>query len=288
METLIAWLEQVEMTARDLYADAAGSIEAEPALMQLLLQLSQDEAQHCDMMAAARSFLAQLDTHPPSAIALDDELRRRVEGPLGACRLALGEGNPSADAIVDAIIQAEFSEWNHVFVYAIDSLRGYGRDFRNGAAAMQKHEGRIRTYLEDAGDEVRLERLELLPTVWESRILVIDDDIGLRRLMPAVLRRIGQVHTAGNGREALEMLSTQYYDAILCDVEMPVMGGIEFFKEASQTRPDLASSILFWSGGMNDDVAEFFRIQELEITIKPASMSMIQARMTQIIKDSAH
>ena len=193
METLIAWLEQVEMTARDLYADAAGSIEAEPTLMQLLLQLSQDEAQHCDMMAAARSFLAQLDTHPPSAIALDDELRRRVEGPLGACRLALGEGNPSADAIVDAIIQAEFSEWNHVFVYAIDSLRGYGRDFRNGAAAMQKHEGRIRTYLEDAGDKVRLERLELLPTVWESRILVIDDDIGLRRLMPAVLRRIGQV-----------------------------------------------------------------------------------------------
>jgi CheY-like chemotaxis protein len=67
------------------------------------------------------------------------------------------------------------------------------------------------------------------------KILVVEDDKHVRKLMNAVLKREGyEVVTAGNGKEALEALEVQHIDLIILDIMMPEMDGYEFAEELKE------------------------------------------------------
>jgi len=62
-------------------------------------------------------------------------------------------------------------------------------------------------------------------------ILNVDDSMTMRKIVTLALK--GQGHTvveAENGKLALEMLPNQTIDAIILDINMPVMSGIEFLQ----------------------------------------------------------
>src|SRR5271170_349621 len=67
------------------------------------------------------------------------------------------------------------------------------------------------------------------------RVLIIDDSSVMRKIVERSLRQAGidltQVLEAGNGAEALALLQENQVDLILCDVNMPVMDGLEFIKQ---------------------------------------------------------
>ncbi len=66
------------------------------------------------------------------------------------------------------------------------------------------------------------------------RALIVDDSSVMRKIVERSLRQAGinlkQVLEAGNGAEALAVLSESPVDLILCDINMPVMDGLEFVK----------------------------------------------------------
>ncbi len=65
-----------------------------------------------------------------------------------------------------------------------------------------------------------------------ARILVVDDDPALARMMRIALRANGfAVRLAANGEQALERIAEETADAILLDLQMPVMDGRAFFRE---------------------------------------------------------
>lgn len=65
----------------------------------------------------------------------------------------------------------------------------------------------------------------------EVRVLLVDDDPAVLRAYGASLARHGvRVDTASNGKEAAERVKAGAYDAIVSDVSMPEMTGIEFLK----------------------------------------------------------
>lgn len=67
------------------------------------------------------------------------------------------------------------------------------------------------------------------------RLLCAEDNATLRKLLDAMLSAGGvEVDFAVNGREAVEAYEISEYDAILMDVEMPVMTGIEAAREIRQ------------------------------------------------------
>ena len=64
-----------------------------------------------------------------------------------------------------------------------------------------------------------------------KRILLIDDEINLQQLVKVVLSAKGyNVTTADNGKDGLEKLEAADPDLIILDMNMPVMGGVEFYQ----------------------------------------------------------
>ena len=64
-----------------------------------------------------------------------------------------------------------------------------------------------------------------------KRLLVIDDEENMRHMLTNLLTKSGYlVDTASDGIEALALVDRTLYDFILCDLKMPNMGGMEFFK----------------------------------------------------------
>jgi len=67
------------------------------------------------------------------------------------------------------------------------------------------------------------------------RVLIVDDSSVMRKIVARSLQQAGlnlaQVLEAGNGAEALAVLKQGKVDLILCDINMPVMDGLEFVKQ---------------------------------------------------------
>ena len=65
--------------------------------------------------------------------------------------------------------------------------------------------------------------------------LIVDDSSVMRKIVERSLRQAGinlaQVFEAGNGVEALGLLAEVRVDLILCDINMPVMDGLEFIMQ---------------------------------------------------------
>jgi two-component system, chemotaxis family, chemotaxis protein CheY len=69
----------------------------------------------------------------------------------------------------------------------------------------------------------------------DIRALIVDDSSVMRKIVERSLRQAGvnltQVLEAGNGAEALAVLEQTQVDLILCDINMPIMDGLEFVKQ---------------------------------------------------------
>lgn len=72
------------------------------------------------------------------------------------------------------------------------------------------------------------------PEAGASHILVVEDNVELLRLMKRLLQPRYHVLTAGNGREALQLIQTNRVDIVISDVMMPEMDGYELTDHIKQ------------------------------------------------------
>lgn len=100
----------------------------------------------------------------------------------------------------------------------------------------------------------------------KRRLLIVDDSESMTELLRDIFESEGVVDTAGNGREALSKMAMVSYDVIISDIEMPVMNGIEFYKNARDRDPSIGDRILFYSCSIDDHYSFFknLRVRRLE------------------------
>ena len=67
-----------------------------------------------------------------------------------------------------------------------------------------------------------------------KKLLYVDDANSMRKLVQLVLGQEFAVTMAANGQEALEAIENQKFDAIISDINMPVMNGLSFLEKARQ------------------------------------------------------
>jgi CheY-like chemotaxis protein len=65
----------------------------------------------------------------------------------------------------------------------------------------------------------------------QKTVLVVEDEVGVRRMLTKLLGAKGfRTIEAGNGREAIEHLARETPAAIVIDLLMPIMSGVELLK----------------------------------------------------------
>jgi len=82
-----------------------------------------------------------------------------------------------------------------------------------------------------------------------ARVMVIDDDPLLGASLRRTLSQDFEVLVLKTGRAALDVLRTETFDLVLCDVMMPEMTGMELYEHLEAERPELAERCVFMSGG---------------------------------------
>lgn len=78
-----------------------------------------------------------------------------------------------------------------------------------------------------------------------KRVLVVDDEDSIRRLVKKILERAGfEVRTARDGVEAIEWIAAEDFDVVLLDVMMPKLDGFGVVHELEKMRPQLLAHTL--------------------------------------------
>jgi EAL domain-containing protein (putative c-di-GMP-specific phosphodiesterase class I) len=102
-------------------------------------------------------------------------------------------------------------------------------------------------------------------------VLVVDDEAALRELMTEILTEVGyRVTSCANGRAALQALEHDTYDAVLSDIRMPDMGGLDLLRAVRQKDLDVPV-VLFTGGPSVDTAAEAVEWGALQYLAKPVS-----------------
>jgi CheY-like chemotaxis protein len=91
------------------------------------------------------------------------------------------------------------------------------------------------------------------------RILVVEDEDAVAAGLRLLLEQEYHVDVAHTGQEALAKLSSgAAFDAVLCDLMMPGMSGIELFHVLASTSPGVEEKLVFMTGGAFTPEAEAF------------------------------
>lgn len=77
------------------------------------------------------------------------------------------------------------------------------------------------------------------------RILVVDDDVGLRRVLKTVLEEEGYiVDVAGSGEDAIKKSNIAYYNVAFIDIRLPDMMGTRLLTELRETTPRMIKIVI--------------------------------------------
>jgi len=120
-----------------------------------------------------------------------------------------------------------------------------------------------------------------------ARILLVEDDDGVRQLTARMLRQYGyDLLLATDGTEALVMLATglQGVDAVVTDVVMPGMSGAELIEQLRARWPELP--VLFLSGYTGDEVKVGLKSGSRQTFLqKPFSSDALAAALEELLSD---
>jgi two-component system NtrC family sensor kinase len=123
------------------------------------------------------------------------------------------------------------------------------------------------------------------PPTAPCRILVVDDEPPLRRMLCEALARDGhRVVAAADGREALERLAEAGFDLVVCDVRMPGMDAGRLLAELDARHPGLKRRVLLTSGDtVGSEPEELARREKLELLHKPFGLDDLRERVRRLL-----
>lgn len=120
------------------------------------------------------------------------------------------------------------------------------------------------------------------------RALIVDDSSVMRKIVERSLGQAGiklaEVFEAANGAEALAVLQENRVDIVLCDINMPVMDGLEFIKQlAAVDNAKGVPVVMITTEGSESHVVQALSSGARGYIRKPFTLEQIRERVIPIL-----
>lgn len=123
----------------------------------------------------------------------------------------------------------------------------------------------------------------------EPDVLVVDDSAAIRKIMQRVLRQtgmaIGNIHEAGDGQEALDVLRLHKPALILTDINMPKMDGLQLLAavKGAENWRDIPVVMITTEGG-ETKVSDAVKLGAAGYVRKPFTADQIKEKLAGILE----
>ncbi|MEX1827281.1 sigma-54-dependent transcriptional regulator [Luteibacter sp. CQ10] len=116
-----------------------------------------------------------------------------------------------------------------------------------------------------------------------KRILVVDDEAKMRRILELALKSMGhEVEQAGDGEEALAKIESGSFDLVLTDLRMPRLDGIGLLTALRDAGSDLPVIVMTAYGTIETAVAAM-KVGAADYVIRPFEMETIEMAVTRAL-----
>src|SRR6202158_4298070 len=110
-----------------------------------------------------------------------------------------------------------------------------------------------------------------------AKVLVVDDEANLRKVLATMLRRTGyDVTVAADGEQGLAEFLKSGADIVVTDLVMPKMGGMELLRSVNSSNPDVPV-IIITAHGTVDSAVEAIKLGAFDYITKPFDQTEIQS-----------
>jgi two-component system NtrC family response regulator len=108
-----------------------------------------------------------------------------------------------------------------------------------------------------------------------STLLIVDDDAAIRGILYDLFSGRYECHTASMADEAFQYLEVEHYDAIITDIAMPGITGVELLKRV-QLRDDNTPVILVSGKGSEQDTKSLLALGAFAYVTKPFNLAELE------------
>ncbi len=283
MKDIVNWLIGVEDGAQRFYESAAERFSDNPKFSALLKSLALDERHHYESVLGAYELLKARDIQSP--VSFDDETKDAITGGLAEAQRRLNAGEYTEATLMETIVDIEYSECNEAFLCVVNALKPYKGLHEAASLHIRQHTNKIEDALKGRDEYAHLlKKIDSLKRLSNSRLLVVDDEEMIRDVLIAIFSDRFTVEAVSSGQEAIARIeSGAAFDAVICDLNMPKMDGIELYKKILEKAPETAGRILFLAGMYEQHHAEFLQKNHLRHIMKPASIKELRNSVEDIV-----
>jgi two-component system, NtrC family, nitrogen regulation response regulator NtrX len=110
-----------------------------------------------------------------------------------------------------------------------------------------------------------------------SRILIIEDEAAIRRVLTKILSEESDtyiVEDAEDGVQGLEKIKNNDYDLVLCDIKMPKMDGVELLEAVKKIKPEIPMVMISGHGDMETAI-QTMRLGAFDYISKPPDLNRL-------------
>lgn len=283
MDEIIRWMITVEKMVAALYSEAADVFSADQKFSRFLSTLAVEEQDHIKLLEEALLSLPEMSPRG-ACFYFDEDFRRKIEEPVVNAKSSLERRDLSHTDMVDVIINVEFSEWNELFIYTLDTTKAMDEGFRQAISDIDLHREHVQEYVSSLPDgETFLQKLRKLSPVWSRRILIVEENLAVARMLEALAMNEAEVLIASNGEEGLALVEKGHFDLVVSDVELPKMNGIEMYNKAIAVDPKLEGRFVFFTSTGNPHHQSYLKSLNAVVLPKPSPVKSICRAIDEIL-----
>jgi DNA-binding response OmpR family regulator len=117
-----------------------------------------------------------------------------------------------------------------------------------------------------------------------KRVLIVDDDSVLSGVLSLALRHAGfETETAANGEAALAAVEVFQPDAVLVDLVMPVMDGLEFLKKLREKAPTALPAVVLTGLDSRSHAVDALVAGAADVLVKPVDRETLVERLERVL-----